>query len=161
MRIPGPVQALIGVELRKLAQIPAYTIPPGCRAEICAALGPSCLTQRDADSTADGNRGLPVLSFSDRIRAYLELITAKNAAVLWRQACQETDAIFGEVRDPDREPPAQNALYAIAGLFDGEDLDSRTYRFDESKRHEFWIWWLSTAIPQAVIEAAKQPRPNS
>jgi hypothetical protein len=61
----------------------------------------------------------------------------------------------------DREPPAQNALYAIAGLFDGEDLDSRTYRFDESKRHEFWIWWLSTAIPQAVIEAAKQPRPNS
>jgi hypothetical protein len=49
----------------------------------------------------------------------------------------------------NHEPPAENALYAFAGVFEGESFDDRSCRLDENKQHEFWVWWLSEAIPQA------------
>jgi hypothetical protein len=44
------------------------------------------------------------------------------------------------------EAPAENALYAFAGVFEGEDFDRRRCTLDENKQHEFWVWWLSEAI---------------
>lgn len=49
----------------------------------------------------------------------------------------------------NHEPPAENALYAFAGMFEGKSFDKRSYTLDENKQHEFWIWWLSEAITQA------------
>jgi hypothetical protein len=48
------------------------------------------------------------------------------------------------------DPPAQNALYAFAGIFEGQGADNRTCTLDASKEREFWIWWLTEAIPQAA-----------
>jgi hypothetical protein len=47
------------------------------------------------------------------------------------------------------EPPAENALYAFAGVFEGDGFNNRSWTFDEHKQHEFWVWWLSEAIPLA------------
>jgi hypothetical protein len=47
------------------------------------------------------------------------------------------------------EAPAEYALYALAGIFEGEDIRHRRWRLDEDKAHEFWTWWLSEAIPLA------------
>ncbi|MCK6463151.1 MAG: hypothetical protein L6Q29_05050 [Candidatus Pacebacteria bacterium] len=48
------------------------------------------------------------------------------------------------------EPPAEDALYAFAGIFEGNDFHNRRCRLDKNKEHEFWHWWLSEAIPQSV-----------
>ena len=48
------------------------------------------------------------------------------------------------------EPPAENALYAFAGVFEGDDFYNRRCVMDKNKQHEFWVWWLSEAIPQAL-----------
>ena len=50
----------------------------------------------------------------------------------------------------NHEPPAENALYAFAGIFEGKDFDDRRCIMDKKKEHEFWLWWLSEAIPQSV-----------
>jgi hypothetical protein len=47
-------------------------------------------------------------------------------------------------------PPGRNALYAFAGIFEGVGADNRKWTLDESKQREFWIWWLTEAIPQAA-----------
>ena len=52
------------------------------------------------------------------------------------------------IYDPD--PPITFALYAFAGVFKGDGLHKdREASLDENKQHEFWVWWLSEAIPQA------------
>ena len=48
------------------------------------------------------------------------------------------------------EPPAEYALLAFAGVFEGENFDNRRCIMDKDKQHEFWLWWLSKAIPQAL-----------
>jgi hypothetical protein len=53
---------------------------------------------------------------------------------------------------------AQNAVFAYAGIFSGDDFDSRTCVLDEHKEREFWNWWLSEAIPQAVADLSKPSR---
>jgi len=50
----------------------------------------------------------------------------------------------------NHEPPAENALYAFAGIFEGKDFDDRRCIIDKNKQREFWLWWLSEAIPQSV-----------
>lgn len=47
------------------------------------------------------------------------------------------------------EPPAENALYAFAGVFEG---GFRRQALDEKRQQEFWVWWLSGAIPQALAD---------
>jgi hypothetical protein len=47
------------------------------------------------------------------------------------------------------DPPAENALYAFAGVFESEDFDSRRCTLDENKQNEFCVWWLSEAISLA------------
>jgi hypothetical protein len=47
------------------------------------------------------------------------------------------------------EAPAEDALYAFAGIFEGEDVRHRRWRLDKKKAHDFWVWWLSEAIPLA------------
>jgi len=55
--------------------------------------------------------------------------------------------------DPD--PPIAFALYAFAGVFKGDGLHKdREAWLDENKQREFWIWWLSEAIPQAYAEVS-------
>lgn len=64
-------------------------------------------------------------------------------------------AALGWLRyDPD--PPITNALYAFAGVFKGDGLRKDRESLDENKQHEFWIWWLSRAIPQAFAEDRHQ-----
>ncbi len=61
------------------------------------------------------------------------------------------DALYEAIgwikHNPD--PPAENALYAFAGVFEGESFDDRSCTLDENKQHKFWVWWLSEAIPLA------------
>jgi hypothetical protein len=47
------------------------------------------------------------------------------------------------------EPPAEYASLAFAGIFESEDFDNRRCIMDKNKQREFWLWWLSEAIPQA------------
>ncbi len=48
------------------------------------------------------------------------------------------------------EPPAEYALLAFAGIFEGDNFSNRRCIMDKDKQHEFWLWWLSKAIPQAL-----------
>ncbi|MGE5249394.1 MAG: hypothetical protein ACM3QS_04195 [Bacteroidota bacterium] len=66
------------------------------------------------------------------------------------------DALYEAVGWIDRsnEVPAEYALYAFAGIFEGQDIRHRRWRLDENKAHEFWVWWLSEAIPLAIESAA-------
>jgi hypothetical protein len=50
------------------------------------------------------------------------------------------------------QPPAEFASLAFAGIFEGEDFDNRRCIMDKNKQREFWLWWLSEAIPQAFSE---------
>lgn len=50
------------------------------------------------------------------------------------------------------DPPAGNAVYAFAGVFEGKGFHNRLWTIDEKKQHEFWVWWLTEAIPQAVMQ---------
>lgn len=50
------------------------------------------------------------------------------------------------------DPPAENALYAFAGVFEGKGFHNRLWTIDEKKQQEFWVWWLTEAIPQAVMQ---------
>jgi len=50
----------------------------------------------------------------------------------------------------NHEPPAENALYAFAGVFEGAGFNDRRCIMDKNKEREFWLWWLSEAIPQSV-----------
>jgi len=50
------------------------------------------------------------------------------------------------------EPPAEFALYAFAGILEENDFGDRRYILNENKQHEFWAWWLSEAIPQAIAK---------
>lgn len=63
-------------------------------------------------------------------------------------------AALGWLRyDPD--PPITDALYAFAGVFKGDGLHKdRESSLDKNKQHEFWIWWLSEAVPQAYAEVS-------
>lgn len=49
----------------------------------------------------------------------------------------------------NHEPPAENALYAFAGIFEGKDFHDRRCIMDRNKERDFWFWWLSAAIPQS------------
>jgi hypothetical protein len=51
----------------------------------------------------------------------------------------------------DFYPPAENALYAFAGIITSK-AGQRQYRLDPGKRRQFWTWWLSEAIPQAFAD---------
>jgi len=65
------------------------------------------------------------------------------------------DALYeaiGWIKYNPEEPPAENALYAFAGVFKGEDWHNRKCTLDEKKQHEFWVWWLAEAIPQVFAE---------
>ena len=49
-----------------------------------------------------------------------------------------------------QDPPAQHAVRAYAGIFDGERFHyTRQMEWDYPKRNEFWRWWLTEAIPAA------------
>jgi hypothetical protein len=55
----------------------------------------------------------------------------------------------------DSDPPIGFALYAFAGMFKGDGLHKdRVAWLDENKQSEFWIWWLSEAVPQAYAEVS-------
>jgi hypothetical protein len=49
----------------------------------------------------------------------------------------------------DPEPPAEYASLAFAGTFEGESFNDRRCIMDKNREREFWLWWLSEAIPQA------------
>jgi hypothetical protein len=47
-------------------------------------------------------------------------------------------------------PPVEDALYAFAGLFDGQGFRRSRKMLDDIKAHEFWVWWLSQGIREAI-----------
>jgi hypothetical protein len=53
----------------------------------------------------------------------------------------------------NHKPPAEHAVLAFAGVFEGESFLDRRCTLNEDKQHEFWMWWLGEAIPQAIAEA--------
>lgn len=53
----------------------------------------------------------------------------------------------------DPEPPAEHASIAFAGTFEGKTFQTRRCIMDKEKQREFWIWWLSEAIPHALSKA--------
>jgi hypothetical protein len=60
------------------------------------------------------------------------------------------DALYEAIGWGRRDhPPAHYAIYAFAGMFEGDGFDRRC-TFDAAKQLEFWTWWLSEAIPQAI-----------
>ncbi len=245
MQIADSAKALIKNELYQLAKSRKYFLLPQTRIDIYAALGVSNVNDEKVLDEAHSNDSFPHLLVADRIRANIALITARKVALLWENACQESESYFKEQdwqdkhKDQDQEevyrrrsknqpieeisvyevprafipfhildmaeialtgkiqnqraflrqanewwqiyghpkqmereffiksaaqdalyeaigwikynlkPPAENALCAFAGIFDGESFEDRNCTFDENKQHEFWVWWLSEAIPQA------------
>ena len=238
MKISDSVQAIINNEIQQLVDFSKSAVVASKRIEIFEALGSSNL-----ERVTERQHTPPVLSVADRIRAHIELITARKVEPLWQIACSETEknveddrdlteiqqqeqiylaqrkqkhiehisvydvprvftpshilemaelALAGKIYDynafclesnewwqiyprPEQmerefyikwaaqealyaaigllrynpEPPAEYASLAFAGTFEGEGFHDRRCIMDQNKEREFWLWWLSEAIPQA------------
>ena len=246
MQIPPIAKELIDLELCRLINAGECMLPAEKRLSIYRALGPSIIfDKRNVQEGEFKRTTAPVMSTADCMRARVALVTGKKVAVLWPQACRETDAnlrewqneehvcreeylnerektpierisirtvpreflpfhilnmaemalrlavsnwsafrieanecweLYGRPEMMEREcfikcaaqdalyealgwinfnpgPPAENAILAFAGIFEGNDFDSRRGWLDEKKQHEFWVWWLSKAIPDAIVES--------
>lgn len=105
MRIPDSVQAIINNELQQLVDFSKSSIEASKRIDIYEAVGGSNLKR-----VTERKNSPPVLSVADRIRAHIELITARKVEPLWQIACSETENNVRYDRDPS-EIQQQEEIY--------------------------------------------------
>lgn len=60
------------------------------------------------------------------------------------------DALYEAIGFGRAEPPAENAQFAFAGIFEGREFDERRMHLDPAKQREFWLAWLSEIISATI-----------